>query len=75
MSIGDIVRANLVRHRAVVPAELGTPTYRLPTNSADHRPDIRTIATSTHRANRGPRFSVQTSGREMPFAISQRTVR
>ncbi len=67
-SIGDIVRANLFAHRAVDQLERGTPTYRRADDilliTDPSNPDNRDFY---NRANRGPRFSVQTSGREMPF--------
>lgn len=67
-SIGDIVRANLFAHRAVDQLERGTPTYRRADDilliTDPSNPDNRDFY---NRANRGPRFSVQTSGRDMPF--------
>ena len=67
-SIGDIVRANAFAHRAVEQLERGTTTYRRADDilliTDPNNPDNRDFY---NRANRGPRFSVQTGGREMPF--------
>tara|TARA_R110000787_G_scaffold110809_9_gene219556 strand:+ start:6026 stop:7471 length:1446 start_codon:yes stop_codon:yes gene_type:complete len=67
-AIGDIVRANAFAHRAADQLERGTPTYRRADDilliTDPNNPDNRSFY---DRANRGPRFSVQTSGRDMPF--------
>lgn len=75
-AIGDIVRANAFAHRAVEQLERGTTTYRRADDilliTDPNNPDNRNFY---NRANRGPRLSVETGGREMPFGAFTRTER
>jgi predicted Zn-dependent protease len=67
-AIGDIVRANSFAHRAADQLERGTPDFRRADDilliTDPNNPDNRDFY---NRANRGPRLSLQTSGRDMPF--------
>jgi predicted Zn-dependent protease len=67
-AIGDIVRANAFAHRAADQLERGTPNFRRADDimliTDPNNPDNRSFY---DRANRGPRLSIQSNGRDMPF--------
>lgn len=69
--VGDIIRAHIFAKRAVDQLSRGTPDYRRADDilliTDPNNPDNRAFYDRYNRANRGQRFTLETTDREMPF--------